>query len=834
MVWSRWKELVLSVTGGSWSGGRSSTPGRLLCLALAAIAVTVIFPDVLFLGGSLSPLDYDSNIADLQLEVPTVSVYGERPGRRSADGWGDIGSATFQMQPAQQFLAYCLRSGESPNWDPYSATGSMGPETLVDAKFSAVSVVTALLGAASSQLTFVLLLLYALGVFATLRLFTAHLGLSAMGGMAASGAFILNGFALMNLNTAIGQPYFLGPILLLSLVAFADQPSRARAILSVVAHALMFSVTFFPTMVLTTLTCHALALAYGLGRVRSRQGRLLLLAFHVAGPLLAVGLLSFLYLPVFDAYLHQVNTWSEYSHRVITPWSPVNLLSLFTPKHFWESYRAMEIQPSWPSLPIERWVPHLGIIASLVAASGLTRPNRLSALAWACLGLIVLALGVAFGLFPFTLVQSLPFFSFVRNEYWPALALLPFSVLVGLGFEALGPKSAFGLVGMAVWALIAGAFVFLGARLGFPQSAHTRLYVGVTVFLLVAGAAALVSIRATRSERARRILRLAVVTGLFAEGLFYMNTLHPVRTDRDRHLPESLAWVKENLATGHDRILNVGTTGIFPNWGSALQIPQLGTLNSGMVPSYGDFFYRHVGVGLFLSLPYPESTLTFTDDSLSLVGVRYVIAGREMTPAVERVQSLGYQAVHEDARRVIFENPHPFPRAFAVPALVASAGLPHELSLSARQVATTIDGKLRWDAWMLGISTEPRPQAQLSTGTVSVTSYHHDSVDLRASLPVPSVVVVTDSWHPNWRAEVDGKDVRVGIVDMTFRGIALPAGDHEIRLRYASNARIIGQALSLLTFVVLLTLAFWRREWKFGTVGVPDSLVTAHSSDDGR
>jgi hypothetical protein len=789
----------------------AAKPGRLLCGFFAALLVTTIFADVVFGGGSLSPMDYERVIASNEPETASVSLLPEPAGRPVYDGWGDIGAAVYQMQPAQKFMAFAFRSGESPYWDPYTATGMPGPETVADLKFSFVTVVTALLGARSSHFTFLLLGLYICSVYAVFRLITHQLGLSVAAAVAASAVFLLNGFALTNLNNAIAQAYFLGPILLVSLAALSERAGVVNIAMCVAAHAIVFSVTFFPTMVLIAIAAHCVALALGLSRVRSKQGRIVLLACQAAIPLAAVCLLAFFYLPIIETFLKYVDTWKTYDSRIVNPIGAINLLSGFTPKHFGESYHAMQIEPGWQGA-FEAWVPHFGILAALAAAHAVTRKGAFTMVGLVSFALVLVAEGKVFGLFPFTLLGFVPFFKFIRNEYWPAMSAFALVVMAGLGFDGLRRKSAMNVAAAATMMTIAGAFCFLYARLGLPASVEGKTHVAICAAVILSGFGGVVFLRRTRSERLESTVRYCFVFAMVAEGLFYMNTRHPIRSSRDQNLPHTVAWLKDRIANGGGhRVLTLGSAGVYPNWSSALQIPELGTLNAGGSPRYNEFYYRYIGSGLFLSLRDPGHVPSFTDDSLSLVGVKYVIADKLLTQAIARMRSLGYPVVQEDALRLVFENPNPLPRAFAVPTLLAFNGLPHEIPMSPLLAATTTDAKLLYLARQLQVSVIARPSSD-PAGSVLVQSYHHDSITLSASLQRPAIVVVTDSWHPNWTATVDGKPTYVGWVNVAFRGIPVSAGEHTIELSYTPKTKRFGQMLSSATLLTLLVSIGARRK----------------------
>ena len=249
-------------------------------------------------------------------------------------------------------------------------------------------------------------------------------------------------------------------------------------------------------------------------------------------------------------------------------------------------------------------------------------------------------------------------------------------------------------------------------------------------------------------------------------------------------------------------------SGVVPAWGSALQIPQLGDINIG-IPSWYEYFFNHyIGNGLFLSLIGPQNTFLFTDPALSLAGVRYVIVDRTFDKVLQRISRLGYAPVRQDSIRIVFENPHPLPRAFPVSAVAVSEGLPFDHGMGIDTSITTTDTHLVGEARALGITVKTSPGPSVIPGELKVTGYHHTRVSIRCSMSRPGLVVLTDTWTPWWRAELDGRPIYVGRADIAFRAVAVPAGNHEIVFTYTSLPLTIGKLASLLT-VVLLLIFFW-------------------------
>jgi len=170
---------------------------------------------------------------------------------------------------------------------------------------------------------------------------------------------------------------------------------------------------------------------------RGRRQTINLVIAQLFVPLLSFSLLAFLYLPIFEANLNYLDTIGLYNGRSTPGYSLESALFFFTPKHFWQSYHAMKPEPGWPPLRMEAWAFHTGVLVSLVAARGvgIYHDRRTTAVSVCAALLVVVTVGQLFGIPPFSLIDHLPFFSFVRNEYWPAMAGIPIALLVALGLE---------------------------------------------------------------------------------------------------------------------------------------------------------------------------------------------------------------------------------------------------------------------------------------------------------------------------------------------------------------------------------------------------------------
>jgi hypothetical protein len=87
-------------------------------------------------------------------------------------------------------------------------------------------------------------------------------------------------------------------------------------------------------------------------------------------------------------------------------------------------------------------------------------------------------------------------------------------------------------------------------------------------------------------------------------------------------------------------------------------------------------------------------------------------------------------------------------------------------------------------------------------GTVEVLESHPGKASLKVSAKKASILRVAEKYDPDWKATVDGKKVPLERVDFICQGISIPAGEHEVELRYAPSRLYFN--LQLLGFAILI------------------------------
>ena len=200
------------------------------------------------------------------------------------------------------------------------------------------------------------------------------------------------------------------------------------------------------------------------------------------------------------------------------------------------------------------------------------------------------------------------------------------------------------------------------------------------------------------------------------------------------------------------------------------------------------------------------------------------LLGREGTPAHASLLRLGavarVAARHADAADGLPEIgtadallPEPV-RVFAVP-----DALPRAYAVAAARAARDDEEALRT---LVSPSFDPAREVVLadapalpaaegaSPGRVRIDRIGADRVVLGAELAAPAYVVMVDAWAPGWTARVDGRETAVQRANLAFRAIAVPAGHHDVELRYRPWSLSAGVALSLASLALAALLAARR------------------------
>ncbi len=96
--------------------------------------------------------------------------------------------------------------------------------------------------------------------------------------------------------------------------------------------------------------------------------------------------------------------------------------------------------------------------------------------------------------------------------------------------------------------------------------------------------------------------------------------------------------------------------------------------------------------------------------------------------------------------------------------------------------------------------------ATASNATTSIEDLSPEHIVVTLRTPSRGVLVLADSYSPDWRATLDGKPATVLRVNGFLRGLVIPEGEHVAEFHYRPMAFYVGGVVSLATLVLL---ALW-------------------------
>lgn len=308
--------------------------------------------------------------------------------------------------------------------------------------------------------------------------------------------------------------------------------------------------------------------------------------------------------------------------------------------------------------------------------------------------------------------------------------------------------------------------------------------------------------------RARALLPLLVLVAVAAELVVTWRSENPstTRAVAERR-PDAIAWLRDHRLPGR-AINDVHLPQRYHNMGLAWGVESAGGYHP--LPIWR---YLHL---LWMSnhgRPYPSARLMndltaqglwrFASPIVDLLSVQWVVA-----PHDRPIDAPGFERVFSGADGTdLWRNHDILPRVF----IVFHAQRVADEAAAARVVADP-----GWHPGRVVVVEEeapgvpePGPDAELrpAARVRELVRTEQTSLDVAVDLPAPGVLVVAEPWYPGWQVLVDGKPAQTMRVDYALRGVALPAGVHQIDMELTCAPLRRGGLVSCLGLLVAGALA---------------------------
>ncbi|MEX2396082.1 MAG: hypothetical protein WD491_03610, partial [Balneolales bacterium] len=162
----------------------------------------------------------------------------------------------------------------------------------------------------------------------------------------------------------------------------------------------------------------------------------------------------------------------------------------------------------------------------------------------------------------------------------------------------------------------------------------------------------------------------------------------------------------------------------------------------------------------------------------------------------------GYSTAYQGEEGYVLENGNVLPKAFFVDSL-AYAASPQEAMDAINEPGfdpsayAVLETDQRFDV-------ESDPDAD-----ISVTHYDSRRITMEVQRGSNGFLVLSEVFYPEgWNAYIDGEEVDIITTNFILRGIAVPAGDYEIHIKFTPRSHFLGSQISWAANILLISIGF--------------------------
>ncbi len=202
-----------------------------------------------------------------------------------------------------------------------------------------------------------------------------------------------------------------------------------------------------------------------------------------------------------------------------------------------------------------------------------------------------------------------------------------------------------------------------------------------------------------------------------------------------------------------------------------------------------------------------------------MLNLRYLIVSPEEYRQEQRQFGSRYVPVFTspDGKKMVLENRNVLPKAWLVPSVQVVQNRMQTLQILQNPAFNPLRIALTESAPPIPLSA-PEQQIIQPVGEVTVDRYEGERIDVTATTPMNSLLVIGEKYYQGWKAIVDGKRVDIYPINNILRGVYLTPGKHRVEFRFDPLPFKVGKYLTLGSFVLFAGMLV--REWLLRRRGI--------------
>ncbi|MEZ4517595.1 MAG: YfhO family protein [Chloroflexota bacterium] len=188
----------------------------------------------------------------------------------------------------------------------------------------------------------------------------------------------------------------------------------------------------------------------------------------------------------------------------------------------------------------------------------------------------------------------------------------------------------------------------------------------------------------------------------------------------------------------------------------------------------------------------------------NVMGVKYLIGGKNNPPGDT---SFIVPVYDEDPQVTIYLNTLALPRAMVL--YNADVATDHDAAFEA------VHNESFDPAQRLVIEGGQLLDQTAGQASVEILRYDLNEVAFRVTTDKPAYFFLSDIYHPDWEATIDGEPAPILVGNYAFRALFIEPGNHEILMRYVPSGWVAGVTLTTITWIAILALVYSNRRHVF-------------------
>lgn len=201
---------------------------------------------------------------------------------------------------------------------------------------------------------------------------------------------------------------------------------------------------------------------------------------------------------------------------------------------------------------------------------------------------------------------------------------------------------------------------------------------------------------------------------------------------------------------------------------------------------------------------------------VDLVGVKYLLVikrdnngspDRNSLLPLLKLENQKYRQVFEDKTTVVLENTQVMPRV--------SIFNQYQVEGDYKKAVALLQGGFDYNKVVI-LNKQPdlTIPSSSSPNVVEINHYSSNELTINTDTSENGILVLSDSYYPGWKVEVNGKPETILLADGIYRAVAVPKGKSVVNFKYEPDSFKYGIIISGASLAFLMGLLIYSRKQK--------------------